>query len=267
MILPFLLAALAGLSPAGAEGVARAIANEAARSGAFDVISELDVKDAVDFEAARQTCGGAGSDSCASTIARLQDARLLLSPRVYAADGSLVLGLTLFDLKTNGVLYRGDAATSEAQMLETAARETAAALASAVDLERGSRLLVTRVAFDDDTLRRSRLTRKLSEINDELDRGELFSGVTYGVLAAATVVMIAGLVGIEMNMPDADNVMRSLREQVDVDLITSAIVFAVAGVGSMGLAITVQTIDEEQKVRTVRKENLEAELDEIADQR
>ncbi|MDP2340120.1 MAG: hypothetical protein Q8O67_04115 [Deltaproteobacteria bacterium] len=144
---PLVVAFVAAVNPQTAEAVARAAAVEAAQNPRFDVVSELDVKDMVDFEANKQLCGS--TESCASQLAGAYDARLVLFLSLYNVDTDLHAQLTLRDLKSDVVVHRADAAGVDERALFAAVQtQTADAVARFVDFpaEGRVRLFVSRAA-------------------------------------------------------------------------------------------------------------------------
>lgn len=267
-VLALLLSApLGGFNAASIEGVARTIAQQAASDPRFDVVSELDVRDAVDFEAARSICGGEEA-ACGSMLANLHDARLVLFSRAYSADGELFLALTLTDVKDSVVLYRGDVGTTETELLATAKTETLNALSSFRSSllvgQTPTRLLVTRVAFDNDDLKRAQLARALSEAQARETEAATWHVVSTAGLAVAGGVALASFVAVEATMPDTQlKELQDLRATLGLELVPSAVALALSGSAAFGLALVTELLESDREARTIERESLEAALGEL----
>lgn len=146
MIAVFALVA-AGLA-AHDDDLARAIARAADDDARFEVLSEVEVRDAVELEAQRQSCGS-DAPSCAAQLAGALDARFVLFVRRYDVGDVSHLAFTLTDLSTAQVKARSDLDGDEAGLYRALEREVPRLLSS-VDGAGPFRLFVSSVDSADD---------------------------------------------------------------------------------------------------------------------
>lgn len=141
--------AVADVSPRTSEAVSRAATISAGEDPRFDVVSELDLQDAIDHEAQKQMCG-AESESCATQLADAYDARLVLFLRIYLVGDVSHVALTLRDVKANRVLHRSDVSGDEQALFSATQAATTALLQRFVDhpAQGTTRLFIGRAAVD-----------------------------------------------------------------------------------------------------------------------
>lgn len=150
-MLPLVLLALAlpDITPRTSEAVSHAAAIAAGEDARLDVVSELDLQDAIDHDAQRQLCGGS-SESCATQLADAYDARLVLFLRLYLVGDVAHVALTLRDVKANRVLHRADIFGDEQALFtatQTATREIVSHFTEH-PAEGRTRLFIGRAAID-----------------------------------------------------------------------------------------------------------------------
>lgn len=173
-MIALLLLAVSAASPA--EGLARAAARVADDDDRFEVISELEVQDAVEWEAQRQSCGSDG-ESCAAQLAGAFDARYVLFLRLYSLGGQRHLAFTLTDLGDGHVIARDDEAGDDDALVAAVATVVPRQLRLIDGTER-TRLFVSRVIDDS------------AEVVAGPDTGLVVAGSAVGIVG-----LVAGVVG------------------------------------------------------------------------
>lgn len=133
-----------------ADALARAAARAAAKDARFEVVAEVEVADALDFEATRQACsdkGGRGAESCAVQVAGALDARCVLFMRLGHDGAHSTLALTLTDVTAAAVVGRA-APDDAAGSLDDAVAAAVPPLLAEVTAPEQARLFIARVEGD-----------------------------------------------------------------------------------------------------------------------
>lgn len=218
------LVAALGAAIVDPDVLARTAARAAASDQRFEVVAEVEIADALDFEASRQACNGASAESCAVQMAGALDARYVLFLRLGSSGERTTLTLTLTDVATATVV--GRSAVDDRNDLDAALAPAVTALLAPLPPEH-SRLLISRV-----------------EGTAVVDSGPHLAlvggGVALGVLGLGGVVV--GVLGAldartVLNTPETSG---DSKERADTQLLVSAVALAggaVLALGGTGLLV------------------------------
>lgn len=220
------LGLVAAVDAASVEAASRALTAGAATDRRFEVVSQLDVQDALALEANKQLCD-VDSSACAEELLGAFDARYVLFSNLYELGGARRLALTLRDLRTGAVVARDDLA-ADGDFFASASAAAARAVHAVAGQPTERRLFVVRTSTEG--------TAGAPDVAGTATSPARPLWIT--TTAVGAVVFVAGgVVGFVANGAIADP--DSARSSKDVALIARPVGLVAAGVGAVATVVGV----------------------------